>query len=61
MDEIIQSKDTEWLVGFLKRPIYILPIRDSFQHIHTERKEIEKDILCNSNQKTAGIAILLLR
>ena len=42
---MLQPKDTDWLNGYKKRPLYMLSTRDPLQtkgHIQTESEGLEK-------------------
>ena len=58
---MFQSKDTGWLNGYEKRPLYMLSTRDPLQtygHLQTESEGLEKEH-ANGHQKKVGEEMLL--
>ena len=58
-----QPKDKDWLNGYKnKTPIYVVYKRDPPQnkgHLQTESEGLVKILHANTDQKTAGVAILI--
>ena len=58
-----QAKDTDWLNGYQKRPLYMLSTRDHFRPRDTYRLKVrgwKKVYHAKGNQKKVGVAILIL-
>lgn len=56
------KRQTSWIKFFLKRPNYMLPIRNSFLPTKTHRlkmKEQKKICHANENQNGTGLAIFI--
>ena len=61
---MFQSKDTGWLNGYEKRPLYMLSTRDPLQtygHLQTESEGLEKDRACKWKSKESGRINALIR
>ena len=56
---MLQPKDTDWLNGYKKRPIYMLSTRNPLQTSRLKVRGWKNTFHANGNQKKAGVAILI--
>ena len=56
---MLQPKDTDWLNGYKKRPIYMLSTRNPLQTSRLKVRGWKNTFHANGNQKKAGVAILM--
>ena len=57
MDYMLQPKDTDWLNGYKKRPIYMLSTRNPLQTSRLKVRGWKNIFHANGKQKKAGVVI----